>query len=160
MKVEEHVFRDSGWQKVGDAINRSKQKPIRARAKKAALKPKADRRKTKTEEQATSPIEEQATASKKEAPQEVYTAQIKIFTGSVLDPSYWLPVTSKKTGFKVFVPLPIRLIQQIPEEQGGGCMVRGAHGDESTTKENILQILDMLNAHPLGSGAGFWQLAG
>jgi hypothetical protein len=73
--------------------------------------------------------------------------------------SPWLPVTSKKTGYKIFVPLPIRLIQQIPDSEGGGCIVRGAEGDEATAKESIVQILDWLGGFPLGEGASSWAIA-
>lgn len=74
--------------------------------------------------------------------------------------SGWLKVTSQKSGYFVFVPLPIRLIHQIPDEKGGGCIVRGAHGDESTTKENIVEILGALNGYPVGGDVSYWSLAG
>ena len=73
--------------------------------------------------------------------------------------SAWLKVTSQRTGFHVYVPLPIRLIQQIPDARGGGCIVRGAHGDEATTKENIVEILEALNGYPIGGAASCWVVA-
>lgn len=73
--------------------------------------------------------------------------------------SPWLPVTSKKTGYRVFVPLPIRLIHQIPDSEGGGCIVRGVHGDEATAKESIVQILDWIGGFPLREGASSWVIA-
>lgn len=77
---------------------------------------------------------------------------------SPLPQSAWLQVTSLKTGWKVFVPLPIRLIQQIPDEKGGGCLIRGAHGDETTSRENIVEVLGMLNGYSL-TDAACWSLA-
>lgn len=71
----------------------------------------------------------------------------------------WLPVTSPKSGHIVYVPLPIRLIVQIPDEKGGGCIIRGAHGDEQSTKENIVEILGLLGGFPL-KPASSWSLAG
>lgn len=72
----------------------------------------------------------------------------------------WLPVTSKKTGLLVLLPLPIRMIQRLPAENGadGGCLIRGAHGDESTAKESVLEILGMLNGYALGA-VSEWYLA-
>lgn len=72
--------------------------------------------------------------------------------------SAWLRVTSKKTGYLVFVPLPIRLIHQLPDSEGGGCIVRGAHGDEATATETIVEILDVLGGYPL-QGASAWSIA-
>lgn len=87
-------------------------------------------------------------------------AWLKVSTVSLPETSLWLRVTSLKTGYDVYVPLPIRLIQVIPTKDGqGGCLVRGAHGDETTAKEGILEILGRLNGAPLG-GASEWQLAG
>ena len=70
----------------------------------------------------------------------------------------WLPVTSKKTGQKVFLPLPIRLIHTLPDQEGGGCTIMGAFGDLSTAKESALEILGMLNGYPLGN-VSEWRLA-
>lgn len=78
----------------------------------------------------------------------------------LINMSGWLKVTSQKTGYFVYVPLPIRLIVQLPDEKGGGCIVRGAHGDESTTKESIVEILKALNGYPVGGWASSWCLAG
>lgn len=71
--------------------------------------------------------------------------------------NFWLQVTGQESGSNIFIPLPIRLITQLSETEGG-CIVRGAHGDEVKTKENILQILDRLNGFPLRS-ASVWSLA-
>lgn len=86
------------------------------------------------------------------------TVSIKMIVASPASP--WLPITSKKTGLQVLLPLPIRMIQRLPAENGhdGGCLVRGAHGDESTAKESVLEILEMLNGYPLGDVAE-WRLA-
>lgn len=70
--------------------------------------------------------------------------------------SGWLKVTSQKSGYFIFVPLPIRLIHQIPDDKGGGCIVRGANGDESTTKESVTEILEALNGYPVGGAASTW----
>jgi hypothetical protein len=67
--------------------------------------------------------------------------------------SPWLRVTSEKTGLAVYLPLPIRLIQELPS---GGSLVTGAHGDVSTAKESPLAILDMLNGVPLGGRSEWW----
>lgn len=72
---------------------------------------------------------------------------------------FWLKVTSKNTGRLNYLPLPIRLIQQIPDEEGGGCIVTGAHGDMSTAKESIIEILDLLGGYAIG-GASAWSIAG
>lgn len=69
-----------------------------------------------------------------------------------------LRVTSKKTGHAIYLPLPIRLIEQVPDAEGGGCIVRGAYGDTSTAKEGICKILDRLSWIPL-DGASEWALA-
>lgn len=74
--------------------------------------------------------------------------------------SAWLKVTSQKSGHFVYLPLPIRLIQQIPDEKGGGCLIRGAQGDEATAKENIVEILTALNGYPVGGDVSSWSLAG
>lgn len=74
--------------------------------------------------------------------------------------SFWIPLTSKKNENKVFVPLPIRLIQQIPEEKGGSCVVRGVYGDDILVAENICEIFRVLNGTPIGKGAACWELAG
>ena len=72
----------------------------------------------------------------------------------------WLKVTSQKSGYFVYVPLPIRLIHQIPDKKGGGCIVRGAHGDESTAKESIVEIMEALNGYPIGGAISTWAPAG
>lgn len=84
-----------------------------------------------------------------------YAIQMNV---SIPEVEFWLPVTSQKTGHKVFLPLPIRLITQLPDEKGGGCIVRGAYGDESTAKENICEILRVLNGVPIGKGASCWEI--
>ncbi len=89
--------------------------------------------------------------------EQFYVAQRTL---SVPPMSGWLKVTSIKTGYTVLVPLPIRLIHQIPDEKGGGCIVRGAHGDEATAKESIVQILTALNGYPVGGDISTWALAG
>jgi len=86
-------------------------------------------------------------------------ASISVKTVSSLPHSGWLPVTSLKSGYTVFVPLPIRLIHQIPDNKGGGCIVRGAHGDEATARESVLEVLGMLNGYPLKT-VSTWSLAG
>jgi hypothetical protein len=89
-----------------------------------------------------------------------FSAKVTIQPPVLVAPSLWLKVTSKKTGLFVYLPLPIRLIQQLPDEQGGGCLVRGACGDESTTKENIVEIFSMLNACLVSGDISCWSLAG
>jgi hypothetical protein len=74
------------------------------------------------------------------------------------DAKPWLQVTGAESGRNIFVPLPIRLITQLSLDAADGCIVRGAHGDEVKTKENILEILDRLGGYPLKS-AGVWALA-
>jgi len=74
--------------------------------------------------------------------------------------SAWLKITSQKSGHFVYLPLPIRLIQQIPDEKGGGCLIRGAQGDEATAKENIIEILTALNGYPVGGDVSSCALAG
>lgn len=74
--------------------------------------------------------------------------------------SFWIPLTSKRNGNKVFIPLPIHLIQQISEEKGGGCVVRSKYGDEILVTENICEIFRVLNGTPIGKGAACWELAG
>lgn len=83
-------------------------------------------------------------------------SQMKI---AIPDTTFWIPLTSKKDGNKVFLPLPIRMIRQVPTEKGGGCVVRGYYGDECVTKENICEILRVLNGVPLGEGASCWEIA-
>ena len=73
-------------------------------------------------------VGEAKAATPQEAGSEKGTKDYSISVRSVVvapGMSPWLPVTSKKTGYKVFVPLPIRLIQQPPDSEGG-CIVRGA----------------------------------
>lgn len=99
--------------------------------------------------------------NKKLATETKHTISAKFVTQPTFAPSsLWLKVTSKKNGLFVYLPLPIRLIQQLPDEQGGGCLVRGAHGDESTTRENIVEIFNMLNACPVSGDISSWSLAG
>lgn len=70
----------------------------------------------------------------------------------------FLPLTSKKTNRRVYLPLPIRLIQEMTELEGGGCLVRGYYGDEVLAQENIVDILTMIGACSLG-GVASWNLA-
>lgn len=102
--------------------------------------------------------------TKKQSPKESEEKKEKLFAAiqmktNIPEGTFWLPVTSKKSGYKVFLPLPIRLIQQIPDAQGGGCIVRGYYGDECITTENIVEVLRMMNGAPLGEGASCWEIA-
>ena len=103
----------------------------------------------------------QATSADEKAPasdkSKVYALTMRF---SFPEPNGWLRVTSAKTERDVYVPLPIRLIQVIPPEgdNPGGCLIRGAHGDEALSKEGIIEILNRLNGYALG-GAHEWALA-
>lgn len=79
-----------------------------------------------------------------------------IRSGSV---TLFLPLTGKKTNRRVYLPLPIRLIQEMTEIEGGGCLVRGYYGDECLAAEDIVEIFTLLGAASLGEGVSSWHLA-
>lgn len=101
------------------------------------------------------------TESAREAVKAMVAGKMFVRVANVNPPapmSAWLKVTSQKSGHFVYLPLPIRLIQQIPDEKGGGCLVRGAQGDEATAKENIVEVLTALNGYPVGGDVSSWSL--
>lgn len=93
-----------------------------------------------------------------ETKDELKTFNVSVKTVAFPKMSAWAPFTDP-TERKVFIPLPIRLIVQIPDNDGAGCIIKSCHGDEIRVRENIVEVLTILNGYPLGEGASSWSIA-